>query len=433
MTRQDASERAADLAALTAFVVDNPDLDRLYALTGGFNIFEALGVTRQELRHSDFLAFLLDPRQPHGLGDAFAQRFLQRVLVQPGQPPAPISAVEVVLTPFTNATVLREWTWIDLLLVSEDHRLAVIIENKVGAGEQRGQLARYEDAVRRRYGAFRILKLFLTPNRTAPSDPSWFAIDYGVVAACVEDVSSRLGDSIDPVVRALLAHYVALLRRHVVTDSEIADLCRSIYRKHQRALDLIVEHRPDPLSRLAEVLVEAVEATPGIVLVGQERGGVRFAPKTWEVEPLLHVGEDGVPVRIMGLYVRVAATAVELFLVIDPGPQALRQAVTSLARAARPVLRVRGAGGQNWTTIYRRPLLDKRSASRTNGRASSPTTCRGSSPPSTRNGSQRSCAKHRAYCRQRGATIRTTNRPPPRVRPRGSPLATCLSFRVAFP
>lgn len=364
MVRQDAGEHAADLAALTAFVVDNPDLDRLYALTGGFNIFEALGVTRQELRHSDFFAFLLDPRQPHGLGDAFVQRFLQRVLVLPGQPRAPIAAIEVVLTPFANATVLREWNWIDLLLVSEDHRLAVVIENKVGADEQHGQLARYEEAVRRRYGGFRLLKLFLTPDRTAPSDPSWFAIDYGLVAACVEDVSARLGERIDPVVRALLAHYVALLRRHVVTDSEIAELCRGIYRTHQRALDLIFEHRPDPLVRLAEVLAEAIEATPGVVLVGQERGVVRMAPEAWDAEPLLFPGEDGEAARILNLHAKVSPGGIDLHLVIDPGPQAIRQAVTALARAARPLLNVRGQGGQNWTTIYRRALLSERDLNR---------------------------------------------------------------------
>jgi len=52
-----------DRRALEALVVDNPDFDRLKALLGQFNIFEAIGVVRRELRHSDFLAFLLNPQQ----------------------------------------------------------------------------------------------------------------------------------------------------------------------------------------------------------------------------------------------------------------------------------------------------------------------------------------------------------------------------------
>ncbi|HEU5368889.1 MAG TPA: PD-(D/E)XK nuclease family protein [Ktedonobacterales bacterium] len=62
--------------ALEALVVDNPDLERLEALLERFNIFEAIGAVRQEVRHSDFLAFLLTPQQNHGLGDAFLKRLI---------------------------------------------------------------------------------------------------------------------------------------------------------------------------------------------------------------------------------------------------------------------------------------------------------------------------------------------------------------------
>lgn len=71
--------RFGDRQALEGFVVENADLEALEGLSEQFNIFEAVGVLRQELRHSDFLAFLLDPRQNHRLGDAFVQRLLQKI------------------------------------------------------------------------------------------------------------------------------------------------------------------------------------------------------------------------------------------------------------------------------------------------------------------------------------------------------------------
>jgi hypothetical protein len=46
---------------LEAFIVDNPELERLEDLLSEFNLFEALGAVRQEIRHSDFLSYLLDP------------------------------------------------------------------------------------------------------------------------------------------------------------------------------------------------------------------------------------------------------------------------------------------------------------------------------------------------------------------------------------
>jgi hypothetical protein len=83
-TRAPVPDERADRHALAAFAVDNPDFERLEALLAQFNLFDAFGMTRQELRHSDFLAFLLDPRQTHGLGAAFVTSLLQRVLMVVG-------------------------------------------------------------------------------------------------------------------------------------------------------------------------------------------------------------------------------------------------------------------------------------------------------------------------------------------------------------
>jgi hypothetical protein len=63
---------------------DLPDLqkraDRLLALYRGIparvNVFEVVNLIGNEDRHSDFLAWLLDPAAGHGMGDAFLRRFL---------------------------------------------------------------------------------------------------------------------------------------------------------------------------------------------------------------------------------------------------------------------------------------------------------------------------------------------------------------------
>jgi hypothetical protein len=50
--------KAGELNALEAFVVDNDDLLALESIIGRFNIFDALGIARTEIRHSNFLAFI---------------------------------------------------------------------------------------------------------------------------------------------------------------------------------------------------------------------------------------------------------------------------------------------------------------------------------------------------------------------------------------
>ncbi len=52
----EASQAELDMKALEEFLVGNRDLERLEAMLDRFNILEALGVVRQELRHSRLLA-----------------------------------------------------------------------------------------------------------------------------------------------------------------------------------------------------------------------------------------------------------------------------------------------------------------------------------------------------------------------------------------
>ena len=43
------------------------------------NIFEVLGITNAEIRHSNFLAWLLDPNGNHGMGDKFLREFVSKL------------------------------------------------------------------------------------------------------------------------------------------------------------------------------------------------------------------------------------------------------------------------------------------------------------------------------------------------------------------
>src|SRR5687767_11657164 len=117
----------------------DPKLHELERRIAEFNILEALGVVRHELRHSDFLAFLLDPAGKHGMGDYFLKRFLQAVILSSvgsvssvpasgGDLPdnhiqsadiavrVPISPVELDVWSLDNAQVYRELYHIDLLV-----------------------------------------------------------------------------------------------------------------------------------------------------------------------------------------------------------------------------------------------------------------------------------------------------------------------------
>ena len=155
--QQETAMYDSDRKALEALVVDNPDLERLEALLDQFNIFEAIGAVWQELRHSDFLAFLLDPQQNHGLGDTFLKRLFQKVLVSTESDRMPITPIDLDVWSLDEVFVRREWQNIDILLEDESHKLAIIIENKIGSSEHSDQLRRYYQYVHHQHPDWSII------------------------------------------------------------------------------------------------------------------------------------------------------------------------------------------------------------------------------------------------------------------------------------
>jgi hypothetical protein len=357
MVAAEQTHEEADRKALEALVVENDDLDELEARLAQFNIFEAIGAVRHELRHSDVLAFLLDPSQTHALGDAFLRRFLQRALANSSR--TDVTAVHLDLYELDEADVRREWANIDVLVIDERNKLAVVIENKIDSTEHSGQLQRYWESVKRDYPGHRLLAFYLTPDGDEPSDANYVAIDYELIAELVGRTLKTRSNTLGPDVRVLLEHYLQMLRRHIVTDSEVADLCRQIYRKHRRALDLILEHRPDPHQDFVRALLEKlIQSNDALVLDDCTRTSIRFAAKAWDL-PLLKQGRGWTKTgRILLFEFRNSPEKLQLQLLIGPGPTATRQRLFELAMADSVVFRrARKNLSNTWSQIYARGLL----------------------------------------------------------------------------
>lgn len=175
---------------LEAFLTDNDELERLESISGEFNIFTALAAERQELRHSAFLAFLLDPRQNHGLGDEILKPFLQRALSAANRE-MPISGIEVDVWDLAGAEVVRESENIDILVSDQRNRLAIVIENKIDSSEHSSQLERYRERAERRYPDWKIVYVFLTKDGTEPADDAYVALDYGRVAEALGRILNK--------------------------------------------------------------------------------------------------------------------------------------------------------------------------------------------------------------------------------------------------
>jgi len=128
-----------------------------------------------------------------------------------------------------------------------------------------------------------------------------------------------------PDVRVAILHYAQMLRRHIVSESEIAELCRRIYRKHKQALDLVFDHRPDQQATLWDFLETLIAASPELVADYSSKQYVRFGVKTWE-PPVLPLGQGWTRSGRMLLFeFQNYPDSLKLKLIIGPGPDEVRK------------------------------------------------------------------------------------------------------------
>lgn len=353
-----------DRKSLEALVVNNPDLERLKALLGRFNIFEAVGLVRQEIRHSAFLTFLLDPQQNHGLEDAFVKRLLQKAIMSAPDVFAPITPTEANLWNLEQLEVRREWWHIDILLLDKRNRLAVIVENKIDTGEHFGQLTRYYETVKKHYPAYKPVGVYLTPSGNRPSHKAYATLGYSTVVGILDDLASDQASVSNPDLQILLTHYTQMLRRHIVGDPEIAKLCRQIYRDHKEALDLVYRHRPNPKMDSRKLLDQLIDNTEGLV----RKGGIKndyilFRPQKWDnVAPLSgRQGGSGLLGFVFHNQPWGGSGELILFLEMSPGDESVRRKLFEMGQKNEKLFNdLIDPDTNDNPKLYRRTFLDSK-------------------------------------------------------------------------
>ena len=133
------------LRALNNLVSDIDCLEPLYEWTNDLNIFNLLKLNRMEIRHSNMLAWLLNPNALHGLDDKLLKKFLiystkgTKINIMKGLTP-----VDIDLMDLDDAIIEREKDHIDIKIVSESNHLIIAIENKIDSTERPNQLESYK-------------------------------------------------------------------------------------------------------------------------------------------------------------------------------------------------------------------------------------------------------------------------------------------------
>ena len=252
------------------------------------NIFKVLGATRAEIRHSNFLAWLLDPNESHNLGGVFLKRFLREVFSSDRFDN--IDEIAVAGLDLSKTKVLREWNFIDILI--EVDGIVICIENKVGTQEHSDQLARYKKVVNNQYKNHKKTFVFLTPEGLQSSSESYHPISYNFVVESLERVLEISGASINEKVKSYIKDYIVTIKREIMGTDKLTLTAINIYENHRELFDFIIEHRPEPVDRLREVFSALIE-DKGWVIGSSSKSYLRFLTPKIKDHIYINKGSNG--------------------------------------------------------------------------------------------------------------------------------------------
>lgn len=204
----------------------------------GSNIFELTGMGTQEIKHSNYLAYLFGLRVD---GEYY---LLDKIL----------SGLGTQKLLFQDVKIYREVDNIDILIRDEANKTLVVIENKVFSGERiegedNGQLGKYMDIVQKKYSNYQVEYIYLTPDCEKPSDRHeelWKPLSYETIYEAIK--ADKFQQNMSEKERLVLCDYIELLKRKgIIMNEDLKNACQELWKnpEYKDCLRAICTHSQD--------------------------------------------------------------------------------------------------------------------------------------------------------------------------------------------
>lgn len=231
----------SDRQKLYDFVVNNSDLELLEAKLNQFNPFSILRIENFEIRHSNVLAWLLNPDGNHGLDDYFLKKVLSQIVRDNyDNLNGDVDLEKIHFADFGDSIVRREYNNIDILLISENNKLILLIENKFNSKESKDQLTKYKTHVENSYADYKLIPVLLTLHGDEPEYNSEYAVFSHInIYHILNDTLKLKGESLNLEVNSFIKSYIKTLEKSLGMDEDLKKLCMKIYDHHKDAIDFI--------------------------------------------------------------------------------------------------------------------------------------------------------------------------------------------------
>ena len=271
-------------------LLKNEDFDKLDLGLKNPNIFQILRISKIEIRHSNFLSWLLDPNESHKLGDIFLKRFLREVFSSDKF--GDIDQVDVEGMDLSKVEIQREWKNIDILIKLEN--VVVCVENKVLSKEHSNQLKRYKEIIENQFPNYHQTFVYLNPEGDTSEDESdtYEPISYEFIVESLDRIISVYGESLNEQVKNYIKDYITIIKRELMGTDKLTELSKKIYQNHKELFDFIIDHKPDVLDGVKSIFEKQIQKR-GWILGSPGKNYLRFTtPKVSELT-YINQGSNG--------------------------------------------------------------------------------------------------------------------------------------------
>jgi hypothetical protein len=228
------------------FSVDFAELNQAIAFKEP-NFWHILGISRRETLISSFLAWLLNPKADHTLGDKFLKEFLIAALRKESAQKNSLTPVHIKLDDYNEVDVSTE-EWLgrrrcDIWLESETLGFVCAIENKVGAKESPDQTKDYYQASLEKYPLQQYphrVYVFLSPSGDHPNCDQFIALSYQDILDTLDIVQKNHQPGLTETF--LIQQFTDNILRGIVMDKKVLDLAQSLYDQHHELFEFVFEN-----------------------------------------------------------------------------------------------------------------------------------------------------------------------------------------------
>jgi hypothetical protein len=344
-------DKTIDIETFTnkiASIIRDHDFERIELSLKEPNIFKALSIQRRELSHSNFLSYILDPNETHGLKDLILRRFIRDIFLNSKTKGKTI--VDADYVDYNDVEIRREWRNIDIIILLKKD--VIVIENKVDTEDHSDQLKRYKKIAEETFNGKKIYYVYLTPTGNNPRDDEsrehYINYSYSELLGIVESILNLYKNNLGQKVNIYLADYVTIVKRELLMNDEINLLAKKVYNAHKDAFELIFNYRPDPSRKLYEYFKNILE-NEDFVIRSESKGYIRFTTK--ELDKILPKNGSDLPEAFL-FEIDYSSYDKKLSVraYISPGEENTRNKLLNAVKSVNKYYK--NPTGKKWLNIY---------------------------------------------------------------------------------